>query len=147
MRAALNLFGISLFGVCVYAAEPDSSALLKRDLGKSIEFISEREIRYCPDNTCEIYRIKDPKKSVHLPSFVYLYLYHQSDYIYLKESVGGSRPFRQLAKDTEPLVRKSVETFCKEAAKTPTCILAGFKSALGVSITTGRNDEGKFIES
>ena len=147
MRVALSLFSIGFVGAFAQAAEPDSLVLLKRDLGNSIQVISVREIRYCPDNTCEIYRIKDPKKAVHFPSFVYLHLFHQSDYIYLKESVGGSRPFRQIAMDTEPLVRKPVESFCIEAAKTPSCILGGLKAALGVSVTVGRYDEGKFIES
>ena len=147
MRVALSLLVFAFLGAVAQAAEPDSLALLKRDFGKSIQVILVREIRYCPDNTCEIYRIKDPKKSVHFPGFVYLHLFHQSDYIYLKESAGGLRPFRQIEKDTEPLVRKSVEIFCRDTAKTPTCILAGLKSVLGVLVTVGRYDEGKFIES
>lgn len=147
MRVALCILVVNVFGSLVHAAEHDALVLLKRDLGKSVVVISKREIRYCPDNTCEIYRIKDPRKSVHFSSFVYLHLFHQGDYIYLKETVGGARPFRELAKDAEPAVRKQVETYCKDVTKTPTCILAGLKSTLGVSVTIGRYDEGKFIES
>jgi len=122
-------------------------ALLKRDLGLAIEVISDREIRYCPDNTCDIYRIKDSKNARYLPGFAYLYLFHQGGHIYLKEPVGGSRPFRELAKATEPSVRKQLESFCKEGAKTPACILEGMKKTLGIIVTFGRYDEGKFNES
>ena len=147
MTISRCLLGIIILGGIAHSAELDSLALLKRDLGKAIEVISEREIRYCPDNSCAIFRTKNLTKSVHFSSYVYLYLFHQGDYIYLKEMVGDSPPFRQIAKDTEPLVGKQVEYFCLETKKTPTCILDGMKKALGVLVTQGRYDEGQFNES
>jgi len=128
------------------AADVDPLALLKRDLGDSIEVISGQEIRYCPDNTCDIFRIKDSKQADYLPYFVYLYLFHESGYIYLKEPFAGSRPFREVAKAQEPSVRKKVEDFCKKTPKTPGCILEGMQTSLRISVSFGRYDEGKFNE-
>lgn len=147
MKCALGFFCVLLLCGSVQAGELDALALLKRDLGATIELISKREIRYCPDNTCNIFRVKDSKHAVLLPGFVYLYLFHQSSYIYLNESIGGSRPFRELAKGTEALVRKQVEGFCRESKKMPLCVMDGMEKALAITVTFGRYDEGKFDES
>lgn len=147
MKITLIFLGALTFGGCTKATEFDAFALLERDLGKTIQVISKSEIRYCPDNTCEIYRIKESKDVSYLPSFLYLYLFHQSEYIYLKESDAGSRPFRERAKNSEGSVRKHVESFCEEINKTPTCILNGMKMTLGITVTFGRYDEGQFNES
>ena len=147
MKTILALLVALIFGGPAKAAPFDALALLQRDLGTAIEIISEREIRYCPDNTCDIFRIKQTKYALYLPSFVYLFLFHQGNYIYLNKSVAGSRPFRELAKNTEPTVRKQVESFCKEDKKTPSCILEGMKKTLDVTVTFGRYDEGQFGES
>ncbi len=147
MKTALTLLTMILLVPFAQAAEIDSTALLKRDLGNAIEVVSAREIRYCPDNTCEIYRVKSAKSVTRLPSFVYLHLFHQSDYIYLKASEGNSRPFREIAIADESSIRKKVENFCRRTKKTPSCVIAGMKKSLGVIVTKGRYDEGKFVES
>jgi hypothetical protein len=119
----------------------DSLALLKRDLGQSIEVVSKHEIRYCPDNTCEI--IKSQKPTNLLPAFLYLYLFHESGYVELGKSFNDQKPFREAAAE-EPQVRKSVERFCPSAEKTPKCILQGMRSNLGIKSCFGRYDEGYF---
>jgi hypothetical protein len=147
MKLLTFLVGVLAIAGVARAAELDVLALLKRNLGASVEVISEREIRYCPDNTCTIYRIKDLGKAAYLATFVYLHLFHESDYIYLREAVGPYRPFRETGKDQEPSVRKQAEGFCVEATKSPACVLRGMREALGISVTSGRYDEGKFNES
>jgi hypothetical protein len=147
MKITLTLLVMILLVPFAQAAKVDSLGLLKRDLGNTIEIISAREIRYCPDNTCEIYRVKNAKSVTKLPSFVYLHLFHQSDYIYLKEAVESSRSFREIANGDEPSIRKQVEKFCRRIEKTPSCVIAGMKKSLGVVVTKGRYDEGKFVES
>lgn len=125
----------------------DALIILKRDLGAAIEVISEGEIRYCPDNTCEIFRMQTSRNSSYLPSFVFLHLFHQSGYIYLKESIGGSQSFLHLAAGNEPAVRAQVIGFCKERNKTVGCILKGMRQKMNIKITSGRYDEGRFDES
>lgn len=131
-----------LFVLCgpTHAEALDVLGLLKRDLGRTIEVISKQEIRYCPDNTCEIIKAT---KTKHLPEFLYLFLFHESDYIYLGESFDGQKPFRVAAVE-EPKVRKLVESYCPSAAKTPKCILKGMRSSLGIKSCFGRYDEGYF---
>jgi hypothetical protein len=129
------------------AAEPDALAVLKAHLGSSIQVISKKEIRYCPDNTCDIFRLSDVKNAAYLPSFVYLYLFHKSSFVYLNQSFNGSPVFRQVAKDQEPTIRKQLASFCREDIQQPSCILEGMRNQLGISVGFGRYDEGKFNES
>lgn len=124
-----------------HADTPDVLRLLKRDLGQSIEVVSKHEIRYCPDNTCEI--IKSNKTTNLLPEFLYLYLFHESGYIELGKSFNDQKPFREAAVE-EPQVRKMVEKFCPTTEKAPKCILQGMRSSLGIKSCFGRYDEGYF---
>lgn len=119
----------------------DVLGLLERDLGESIEVVSKHEIRYCPDSTCDI--IKSSKTTNLLPEFLYLYLFHESGYRYLRESFDNQKPFREAAVE-EPQVRKAVEKFCPTAEKTPKCILQGMRSDLGINSCFGRYDESYF---
>jgi hypothetical protein len=139
--------GLCLLAGSARAAAPDALGLLKLYLGSSIKVVSKKEIRYCPDNTCDIFRLKDAKGADQLPSFVYLYLFHKSDYVYLKKSFGGSAPFREVAKDQEPVIRKQLVSFCKGNVQSAACILEGMQKQLGISVGFGRYDEGKFHES
>lgn len=147
MKVGLFLVAVLAIGNTANTAELDALVLLKRYLGRSIEVVSEREIRYCPDNTCDIYRIKDSTRKVYLASFVYLHLFYQSGYIYLSNPAGTVQPFRETAKDQEPFIRQKVEIFCREPKKSPVCILQEMKRDLGIVVTSGRYDEGKFNES
>ena len=119
----------------------DAMALLKRDLGPAIEVISAKEIRYCPDNTCDVFRARNQAKE--FANLVDLYLFYDSAYIYLRESIGGERPFRSRAV-AEPPIRKEAERFCQAAEKSERCIIDGLKRALGIQICFARADEGAF---
>ena len=119
----------------------DALFLLKRDLGKTIEVHGDREIWYCPDNTCDLYKIDKPNPD--FPAFVYLYLYHESGYIYLKESFDSKHAFRKVATE-EPKVRAVVAHYCHKEHISPKCIIDGMKSKLKISVGFGRYDEGYF---
>jgi hypothetical protein len=118
--------------------------LLKRDLGNSIEVVSSREIRYCPDNTCEIVKAKRQVKL--LPEFLYLSLFHESGYVELGKSFDGRKPFREAAIE-ESEVRKKVAMFCPDTDKSPRCILDNMRSRMGIQSCIGRYDEGQFCVS
>jgi len=136
----------ALFAYTGFVQASGNGALvsLQQALGKTIVVTSPQEIRYCPDNTCEIFSVKDALASSELPGFVFLYLYHRSTYIYLSKSYDGSAPFRVTAKAVEANLRQEAETFCRELQKTPACILDGMGKKLGVVVNFGRYDEGEF---
>ena len=141
MRSLSIAIFLFLAAGLAHADTPDVLLLLKRDLGESIEVVSKHEIRYCPDNTCDI--IKSKKNTDLLSEFLYLYLFHESGYIYLGTSFDNQKPFRVAAVE-EPQVRKRVEKFCSATEKTPKCILQGMRSSLGIKSCFGRYDEGNF---
>ncbi len=99
-----------------HADTPDVLRLLKRDLGQSIEVVSKREIRYCPDNTCEI--IKSQKPTNLLPEFLYLYLFHESGYVELGKSFNDQKPFREAAVES-PKYLKWLKSFAQPQRKPP----------------------------
>jgi len=140
MKSIIFIF-TSLFSVSIYSNTLSPPELLQRDLGESIEFISNTEIRYCPDNTCAIY--KSTKNHIHLATYVYLHLFHKSSYIYLNKNFSGNKAFRSLAKE-EPAITKSVENICKSKNKTITCILLSIEQKSGIKQCSGRYDEGHF---
>lgn len=127
-----------------HAGNTGALSLLKRDLGQSIEVISKREIRYCPDNTCDI--IKAKKATNLLPEFLYLYLFHESDYPELGKSFNDKKPFRDTAAE-EPEIRMKVAAFCPNQQKSVQCILDSMCSSLGIQVCIGRYDEGEFCVS
>ncbi len=136
------VFGLLLcFVASANAAEPDALSLLKRDLGEAIEVHSKNEIRYCPDNTCEIYKAAKPNQD--LAAFVYLHLFYESGYYYLSHAVGDKKAFRQSAIE-EPKVRAKLASYCPSAAKEPSCVLKNMKKKLGIKVCQGRYDEGNF---
>lgn len=128
-------------------AEKDDSGLLLSALPEAVAVVSGREVHYCPDNTCAVYKAEVEENPVHLLEFVFLHLFHVSDYLYLEEDLGQGAPFREAAQEVEPKVRARVERYCDESDKEPRCILAGLSESLDVTITTRRYDEGDMYES
>ena len=138
------VFALCLISGCIVSAAPSAMELLKRDLKGAIESPSVAEIRYCPDNTCEIFRAG--AQNTWLPTFVYLHLFHESGYIYLSEPIGPNKPFRKVAKE-EPAIRASANQYCAEQTKTPACILRGMRAALKIEECRGGYDEGMYCEA
>jgi len=137
MRIAI--LSVLVLSLSVYAVGVDVSGLLKRDLKEQIEFVSENEIRYCPDNTCDIYIAE--KSTDYFSEYVYLHILYQSSYneIYRKEFIDSAAE-----KDS---VYVSVKAFCQKPIKTASCALDGLRQVLGIKMGLGRYDEGNFCYS
>jgi len=125
-----------------YARNTDARTLLKKALGDAIEIESDKEIWYCPDNTCEIYSAKESNPD--FPAYVYLHLFHKSTYAYLNLSVGDTKSFRAATAADEPEIRKKLTKYCSSGTADSDCILGGMESKLGISTCFGRYDEGGF---
>lgn len=122
------------------SVEPiDIYGLLKRDLREEIVMVAENEIRYCPDNTCELYRSQN--ESILLAAYVYLHIIHSSSYtpIYRNNFI--------LAAKEQEAVLKSVESFCSSNIKSVSCVLEGISSTIIVQLGFGRYDEGNYCYS
>jgi hypothetical protein len=57
MKTLITLSLLLSFFSLADAKEIDVLSLLKRDLGETIEVHSDKEIWYCPDNTCAMYKV------------------------------------------------------------------------------------------
>jgi len=123
-------------------AKENTVDLLKEKLGSTIKLIAKNEIRYCPDNTCEIYKAK--KQLNYLADYVFLQLFYKSNYVYLDEKSFGVKAFRVIAKKEETIVFNKVIHFCQLKTKTIDCVLAGMVVYLEISNCFGRFDEGYF---
>ena len=132
---------VCAFSTFTSASEMDVLSLLKRDLGEKLQVRSDKEIWYCPDNSCEMYKaVEEPKD---FPMFVYLQLFHASGSIYLNESISGDLAFRKLAVE-EPKVRKLASKYCEEDPLDTNCIILNMQRELGIETGFGRYDEGYF---
>jgi hypothetical protein len=141
MKTVISFFLLLSLFSSASAEEIDALSLLKRDLAEMIEVHSNKEIWYCPDNTCEMYKAIESHPD--FPAFIYLHLFHESGYIYLKESIGDFKAFRNVAVE-EPNIRAKVASYCPTEKKSPSCILEHMKQKLGITLCFGRYDEGYF---
>jgi len=123
-----------------YAKSEDAAVALKLHLNDGIVFNSNKEIMFCPDQKCKVFRAKIVSSD--LASFVYLYLYHSKDYISLAEYLKKRRVFRNKAVE-ESTIRHANAHYCAEKNITPQCILEGMKRSLGIVICSANHDQGK----
>ncbi|MCP5003191.1 MAG: hypothetical protein GY941_04450 [Planctomycetes bacterium] len=141
MRKYLIYLTISIWCTSLQADNVNALEKLKTHLDKRIEVVSDNEIHFCPDNTCSIYISTNHSK--HLPNYLYLKLYHESEYISVYEYLQKKSIFRSKAVE-EPEIRGQVVEYCNEKNKTPECILKGLRNTLKVKECFGRYDEGYF---
>jgi len=138
-KLILILISLMTFSV-VYAKSEDAAATaLKLYLGDGVVFNSNREIMFCPDQKCKVFRAKSASSD--LASYVYLYLYHSKNYISLEEYLKKKRVFRNKAVE-EPTIRHANAHYCAEKNITPQCILEGMKRGLGIVICSANHDQG-----
>ncbi len=120
----------SLLSLSANAGESDIIlALLKQDLNNMIKVKSKKEIWYCPNNTCVMYKIR--KNHSDFLSFVYLHICHEVKQI-TKISVEGSR------------IKNKTAHYCPSTSKPLHCILKNMKEKLDIKVGFGRFDEGYF---
>lgn len=130
----------------VAGAGTESSTILRQLLGDALNISRKKvtAIEYCPDNTCEVFRIRTKGTQQALADFAFLYLYHVSDYEVLSE-------FREMpkAKESAKLIRtekrgKKCEGFREgQAVK---CILRELAARHSISLGLVRYDERARIE-
>ena len=135
------IFLIVIAPSIAYATDVNVLELLQRDLGDEILVISKTEIRYCPDNTCEMYLALNAHED--FASYVYLHLFHKSDYLYLNLEFNNRQAFKESAIE-EPIIRKNVSEYCPSNPTDITCILDTMSKSLGFYNGFGRYDEGNF---
>lgn len=139
--ALIYLITFSSYSV---SGELKTLELLKRDLGTRIEVKSQNEIHFCPDNTCDIYKIN--KYIPDFESFIYLDIYHNSQNIFITEKYAGKKAFKLLAKE-EPVILSNAGKYCQSKPITPTCVIGGMQKILNINKCIGRYDEGHFCYS
>ena len=144
MRKIFLVFIVMIPFNYVNANDMDAFKALQSHLGNSIKIISKKEIVYCPDQKCKVFRASN--RSSDLAAFVYLYLYYAKEYISVHEYLKKERTFRKKAIE-EPIIRQANQHYCASVNKTPECILDSMKRKLAVSFCSGNYDEGKFCIS
>jgi hypothetical protein len=133
------------------AAEPTrgSSRTLHLWLGESIEIgeAGRPEVRYCPDNTCEVFRLPEQASREVLSDFALVYLWFVSDYSHLQELRQG-----QWASTVESVVSRHA-TGCEKVPagsghqKVVRCVLETLASRHRITVHFGRHDEGTYGET
>ena len=125
-------------------AEDAGLRALRAALGESIEFTlaPHPTIRYCPDNTCEAFRVTEESRRAHLVAFATLYLWYVSDYAYLAAWRGApSPPEVQQALSLHAATCSTVRERERVA-----CALGLLASQAGVQVFWVRFDEGHRAE-
>lgn len=118
--------------------------VLLQNLDSMIEFVSDKKIRFCPDQKCDVYKISNNHKD--FAKYVFLKLFHSQEYISIEEYLKKESTFRNNTNKEESIIRKSVEKYCSEQNKTPKCILAGMEKTLGITECSANYDEGYYCE-
>src|SRR5450759_4081109 len=75
-------------------APVDSLTVLKRTLNKRghttisvVKTKADREVHYCPDNTCDIFRAPNSAPQSALADFAFTYIFYASGYFTLRDFV------------------------------------------------------------
>ena len=118
--------------------------VLVKNLDSMIEFVSDKTIRFCPDQKCEVYKISNNHND--FTKYVFLKLFHSREYLSIEEYLKKESTFRNNTNKDEAVIRKSVEKYCIEQNKTPKCILAGMEKSLGITECWANYDEGYYCE-
>ncbi len=99
------LISVFLLSSCMLNTKKDTEIDMYRVLKKSLgDTFSKKisgeivELRYCPDNTCEIF-IANKKQQKELAHFTLLYLSYASSYVYLDKNMHGNGIFIEIVGD------------------------------------------------
>lgn len=105
------------------------------------------EVRYCPDNTCEIFRA--PKSnSDDLYNFVNLYLYYSSGYVYLLMPTENNVHFLIYVRPRVNEIVKQYQGICSGSElEMASCILNNMSTNSEIKVFSLRYDEKTKIES
>ena len=149
IKIRLSIIIVSFIFYPVACGGDYNTAAVLEDLmsDDSFEVINSHEIRFCPDNTCEIFRSGQNTTKQQLFDFIFLYLFHLSEYIYLSDESFGKTPFKVSGKKFEPKIQSRYKHLCVSDHKDAICVVEAMKKTFGIKVTFGRYDEGQFNES
>jgi len=126
------------------ASGNDALAALRAQFGTAIEFKAapRPEIRYCPDNTCEMFRAAQRASGGDLADFALLYLWGVSQYAYLESWQRTQAP---------AAVRGALQRRGRECSSTSeplrlACTLRALARGAGIQPFFLRYDEGVVAE-
>jgi hypothetical protein len=125
------------------AQEPRAVEVLRAALGTAIEYQPEplAELRYCPDNTCEVFRASHRNKARELTEFALVYLWRLSGYEALRPWRAGNAPAELVS------IRARYARSCsKTSSAVSKCILVLLARDAGIHVAFGRYDEGEYTE-
>jgi hypothetical protein len=139
------LLSLLLLGLAF--AETGSEEFLHQVFGGAIKVQADMTgatVEYCPDNTCEVFRVQGELKKSPVSDFAYLYLYYVSDYATLSE-VRKSHEAKHAAEQLLTQIRKST---CDEVSQIETikCVLRQLAKRHSISLVFARYDEEVRIE-
>ncbi len=127
-----------------FAQNINSKEILKKELGDTIEFISETEVRFCPIHKCDVYKITRPNPD--FLNFIFLRLFNDSEYLTIDETVQNKRIFHENTLKEAAILRAQLAHYCLSENKTNSCILKQMQEKLGINICYGIYDEGQYCE-
>jgi hypothetical protein len=142
MKVGLLVFLFHILPLEQTLAASDSTALLKKTLGEAINVRLDSTgalAKYCPDNTCEVFRSHNKQAKSPVADFALLYLYYVSDYAVLAEF----RKMPEAAQAAERLLSQLGKRVCASASQVETikCAVRHLGKRHNISLLFVRYDE------
>lgn len=95
------------------------------------------EIRYCPDNTCDVILGPNGLSDNVLADFAFLFLSRHSTYTTIKDFQ------KSIAEKQISEIVKKYNYLCSEKLLTSKCVLMGIKNKFSIKLMFSRFDEGE----
>jgi hypothetical protein len=148
---AVLVFSLALSPVAAATEKTiDSLAILRRTLNeRELTAITERntavgrEIHYCPDSTCNIFKASNAVSRRVLDDFAFTYIFHASGYTYLRDFVmKTARPYARVI-----LERNRSRCADEEELDLASCVLRSAAQQYSIRVFEARDDEGVRTEA
>jgi len=137
--------------IAVRAEEPvDSLGVLERTLNKPglttisvVKTNAGRELHYCPDNTCDVFKAPTAAPPRALADFAFAYIFYASGYTYLEDFV--TRTGRA---HSEVILNRN-RSGCKQGheLELASCVLRHLARQYSIRVFQVREDEGASTET
>jgi hypothetical protein len=142
-------FAFARTAVCEQAPV-DSLAVLKRTLNRRgytpfsvVKTKAGREVHYCPDNTCDIFRAPNSAPQGALADFAFTYIFYASGYTTLQDFVTNTgKPYSKAILD-----RNRSGCTKEEELDLASCVLRTLSRRYSIQAFFTRDDEGATNET
>ena len=119
---------------------------IEKNFPGSIEWLRKgrHEVRFCPDNTCDVISGKSDISDESMAAFVFMYTYFFSDYFVLTK-------WRKLERTQEQLKRAELQLYSEVPGFTCSSlncsreVMVLVAKKRGITVHRGRFDENKFV--